>query len=453
MTRLVRIARAERGSFLVEALFTALVLGIATLAVLRGLDLAQATSGKTRLRAQAADVAQSALERLRMTPYDDLRRYAATPLVDTITVGEPGNQTTFTYTARTNQPARTDTPGGCATQQARDYLEATVSVTWPTMNGARTVRLDTEIAAPVAAAGDVVLRVVNRDGVAVPGVVASLRNEARGGSATTDATGCARWNQLDASVDYTLSFAHSAGGRWVTPDRVHAFSQVIDVAGEQTRTVTAELDQAGTVPVRFRWRNRGSTTDQFNGAGANPQFVSFAHSRLATPLALPWTPPSGTAYGDVPDLFPFADAYGVYGGSCAAARPPSAATRIAPRATRAGALTVDLYAINVRVHNGTQTDGRPIRPPSDTLLKVVHECGTTWDGIPVQTTSGDFHTIRDQAFPYGTAYTVCAYSPGLKRWDIARGSVKAVNVGTGAGGDEVTLDLARNVNTPTAMCT
>ncbi len=442
MDRVLRTVRAERGSFLVEALVTALVLGIAAVGLFEALSAAQASSSRNRLRAQAADVAQTALDRLRMRPYDQLRAFQTTP-----NVWQPPG-TRFTVTSRTRQPSRVDTPTGCATQQARDYLEVNVTVTWPNMNGVRPVRMDSEIAAPVAAAGDVVLKVTDRDGLPVRDVSATLSGGPRGGTAPTDAAGCARWNQLDASVDYTLGFAHTLGGRWITPDRVHAYTQRLDIAGEQTRTVGVELDKAGTVPVRFRWKNRDAAAPySYNGAGANPRFVSFGHSRLTTPLALPWTPPAGTASGDVPDLYPFADGYSVYGGSCAAAKPPTAPVITVPRGARlATVVDVDLYVIDAQVQNGTNADGSIRRPPTDTLLKVVSECGTTWDGIPVTTDYGSYRTIDNRAFPYGTGYTVCAYSRSTGRWDIERGTVKAINVGSGSG-DVFTLNLAANQGT------
>ena len=85
MSRLRRVRHAfaqEQGSLLVEVMVGAIVLSIATFAVLDGLEGAQAVGAKNKQRSTSSTLAQQDIERLRAYPINALSNLTQTRTVD-----------------------------------------------------------------------------------------------------------------------------------------------------------------------------------------------------------------------------------------------------------------------------------------------------------------------------------------------------------------------------------
>jgi hypothetical protein len=405
MLRLARTLRrrlaGERGSLLIEAVITSAILLTVSAGVFLALATAHKQSGVDRSKALATDVAQGQLDTLRTRDYNDLRT-----LNETTTVQR--GATIFTVVSTATATSQTDAPSGCSNQRARDYLRLNATVSWNSMGARTPVSLTTLVAAPVGAGGGLIASVLGGAGQGISGIPLTLAPT--GGTATTDASGCARWDSLPAATGYTMTA--SASG-YVTPNGDQDVSiSGISVAAEQTATSSFAYDRGGAVALRFTQMVTGSILPVPVDAAFLPDDVTLTNSSAT--VDKPFAPdfPTATtrtlanAGGQAGLFFPYpATAYSAYADSCVQAQPPAVrmpSMLITGGATaRNGAVPYDvlLPSLNIKV-----TSASAAAPAATTTVSVLTPCNTKITGLKI----GADGTLVNPGLPYGTGYKVCA---------------------------------------------
>ncbi|MBA3747808.1 MAG: hypothetical protein H0W96_10020, partial [Solirubrobacterales bacterium] len=214
------IARAQDGSFLVEAMVSAMIIVMVGLGVLKTLDRGNRLGGEQKVQAVAGNVAQTEIDSIRalaITEQSNLRRSSSR------TVGD----ITYSISSRADW---VDDAGGdesCTTaDSSADYMKLSTVVTWPEMNGRKPVTLESLSSPGVRAfdadQGSLAVKISDRNGDGVAGLQLGLS----GGATLSDATndeGCVLWGYLPEGSGYALGFSRP-------PDYVLADgSQVADV--------------------------------------------------------------------------------------------------------------------------------------------------------------------------------------------------------------------------------
>ena len=248
LRRLRRRLASEGGSLLVEVLVSASIMLTVGAGVVLVLITSDAQSSLQRSKALATDVAQTKLDALRAIGYNDLR-----PLTETTTVTEGGVD--FTVVSTATPVAQSDAPTGCLTSRARDYLSLKATVTWAEMGARKPVVLQTMVAAPIGAGGGLVVSVTGALGQAMPNIPIALSSG--GGSATTDPSGCARWDAVAAGSGYSLSA--SVPG-YVQPNGQQDVNITgLNIAAEETAQKSFAYDRGGSVRLLFQQKTTGAS--------------------------------------------------------------------------------------------------------------------------------------------------------------------------------------------------
>jgi hypothetical protein len=286
---------------LIEVIFGALLLGIATTAILTGLDGAQETGRKNKNRSVAATLAQQDIERLRAMPVSALTSFHQTRGVDVNGVG---------YTVKSDTDWVSDSTGviSCSdeTKQA-DYLKVTSTVSSPA-SAAQAV-VESTLLAPAAGTGAVVVQLTNRDGVVRPSTTVALSGATFSATQQTNALGCAIFGAVP-SGNYTAR-APTGLVSWAS---VNPATSAVTVATGKTSVVQMELESPASLRATFV---------KPNGAPASPTatwgVISAAHGKLPGGQKV-FTGAAGTSL-IAGGLFPHRDGYGVYAGGCKANNP------------------------------------------------------------------------------------------------------------------------------------
>ena len=429
LRRLRRRLASEGGSLLVEVLVSASILLTVSAGVVLVFMTAHSQSALQRSKALATDVAQSKLDALRAVGYNNLR-----PLNETTSVNEGG--ITFTVVSTATPVSQADAPTGCLTSRARDYMSLKTTVTWAKMGTRKPVVLQTMVAAPVGVGGGLIVSVSGAQGQAVAGIPVTLSSG--GGSSTTDANGCARWDAVSAGSGYALTA--SVPG-YVQPNGEQDVNVTgVSVAAEQTAQKSFAYDRGGSVRLQFRQKTTAVSGGTDVEASAIPQDVSLAASDTITK---PVTPVSG-AVGSAGLFYPYpSTAYSVYADSCTAAKPgtsaPATTTLITPGGTMPSATTatqLQLPNLNVRVLNGNT---------ATTTVWVKTACGTIYKSRAIVADG----TLKNPGLPYGTGFKVCAVD-GSK---IASGTFDNTSYGAPSATttNRLTLPLVSGGSCPFAL--
>src|SRR6185312_7091555 len=110
------------------------------------------------------------------------------------------------------------------------------------------VVLQTMVAAPIGAGGGLIVSVSGAQGQAVAGIPVALSSG--GGSSTTDANGCARWDAVAAGSGYALTASVPC---YVQPNGAQDVNITgVNVAAEQTAQKSFAYDRGGSVRLQFR---------------------------------------------------------------------------------------------------------------------------------------------------------------------------------------------------------
>jgi Tfp pilus assembly protein PilV len=300
--------RAERGSVLVEVMVGAVVLAIATLAILNGIDGAESAGAKNKARSVQASIAQQYIERMRSMPLSELNGLRRGP--DTVNVAGVD----YSVVWRTDWVSDKLGVINCNSTSAQaEYLKLTSTVTSP-ITGSKP-QTQTGLLTPGTGQlsntnGTATVQLSDRDGNAAAGVGVGLSG-ASTQSATTNALGCAVFGYIPAG-SYTIT----VNGR-VTIDSEPATDAITVYAGRASYNamqvaIPAKVRASFTQPVgqtfttSMLWDQITVKNGNLLGVGGTKIFTSTT-GRNATV--------------DGAGLYPYLDGVGVYAGSCAANDP------------------------------------------------------------------------------------------------------------------------------------
>ena len=296
--------REERGSILLEALASAVVLAIATLAVMSAVDGATSASARNKGRSVAAALAEQDQERMRAMRFVDLSTYNAqgTQDVDGIT-----------YTIKSRADWVRDATGAtqsCTNESSQaDYIRISSTVTSDVVGTAtRPVVLESLVSPTVASfgpdEGTLAVKLIDRNDNPLPNINVSIDGE-RDLSDVTNSAGCAVFAHIPDG-DYDIELNQPG---WVTAKSVNRGSVI---AGEVVVT-DVRYDRAAQIRAGFVTRAPG-VPDQPSSAWT----LSAGNAALpGTPVMQSVTPlPAGTI--TLTDLFPYQTGYSLYTGNCEA---------------------------------------------------------------------------------------------------------------------------------------
>lgn len=401
-----RADQGDAGFILVEVMVSALILVLASLAIMQALDRSDALAGNQQRRTIAANVAQAELERIRSLPIEDianLRTGGSGARTETLN-GVP-------YAVATESRWRSDgrdTVNCGASNGGLDYLQVTTSVSWPGMGKAKPLSMTTLVTPSNRSTsegnGSLSVQIVDADNNGVANLPVSLVGP-ESFTDNTDADGCVAWGNLDASASWKLSFTR---GGWVNKDGVQDVSETIALAGGTTTGRQYLYDRAGFIKTNFR-----TSVDGNNYVNTDQGYLTIAHSNMTsdrTPVFPATDLWDGSLSTPKVPLFPFAaEPYSVYAGNCAATRPPAGSTPLGQlpatvsvtRGMSQGMFVV-VPALQITVRNSAGVG------QAGAVVKVTDPCGTVHTRTTVANGVLDV-SAGDVGFPYfASGGKVCA---------------------------------------------
>ncbi|MEA2481711.1 MAG: hypothetical protein QOJ07_3633, partial [Thermoleophilaceae bacterium] len=280
-------------------------------------------------------------------------------------------------------------------------------VTWPQMGNARPVVESSIVSINNAfAKGSLSVKVVDRDGLDLPGVPVSVDPPVNL-SSNTNSTGCAVFDGLSAGI-YT---GHVQKAGYVDPGGTN---DVVPPNGWSVSTGSTSVaqysyDQAGWADFAFDTQLPGppATTYSIASLNAQPQ-ITLIQPLMPAPGQRVATFAAGASTYTANNLFPFTSPYTAQLGTCPAGMPLNQQTFTAPRGAAANSgspVVFRLPSVNVTV----QRDG-VARSAADVKITPPAGCGsarnllTGADGKPPHVNATDAANV---AWPYGNGYTVC----------------------------------------------
>jgi type II secretory pathway pseudopilin PulG len=393
----------ERGSVLIEVMVGAVILAIATAAILDGLDGAQATGSRNKARSVAAALAEQDQERMRSMVVLDLVDMIGTPQTRTVTVRG------VDYTVKSTATWAPDNGGviSCSNNtRTASNVRILSEVTAPATRGVvDEVSLVTPPAGTVAEGlGRAIVKVLDRTGAGTSGLTVNLSGTASY-SAATNSLGCAVFSFIPVG-NYTASVGGTGLVDW--NGNLPATASLTVTEGGSV-TVPLELDQKAEIRANF------DTKVGANAAiAAKSQWLTILNSKLSVGQKTIEAVPNGTPNTLITagNLFPFVDGYSAYAGQCPTNDPSQAPTNnssalqqftTAPN----GIVTtpkVRVPAINVRVvsASGSAVNGARV-------FVTTADAGCT-NTFPLQLSAnvnGISGSLSEPGFPYGT-YRICA---------------------------------------------
>lgn len=391
--------RSERGGVLIEVMVSAMLVALVATAVFKSIDGASATSGAGKARAAATTLAQQDQDRLRALDPTRLSNYHPAAAITTVDGVQYTVASDATYVS---DGSATESCSSSSTDKNADYLRITSTVTWPNMGNKKPVKA-TSIVTPrngvFEGRGSLVVKVINRDGLAQSGVPVSITSP-DAVTITTNSAGCAFFGNLQPGAK-TGGFGLAG---YVDPAGTQSITGNWTVTANQTVFYTYQYDQAATVNVSFDTKIGSASPSTATSDG-----VTFVNGGIPAPpytgkRIFNITPVASTA--TIGGLFPFASGYTVYSGKCATAANAAPPAYTIPVATNPGAtssVTVRKPALNVKVTKDT-TNGA-VHPGTRLMVKPSSDstCGTQY--VTIDSTGAI--TPAQNGFPYGS-YTVCA---------------------------------------------
>jgi type II secretory pathway pseudopilin PulG len=401
--------RAERGSMLIEVMVGAVILAIATTAVLDGLDGAQGTGARNKARSVAAALAEQDQERLRALPPTQLPG-----LADTRTVTVRG----VDYTVKSTATWVVDSGGVVScTNNARTTASVKI-VSEVTSRATRGVVDEASLVTPPPGThgpgeGTIVVQIVDRDQEPWQGVTVRLTGTASH-TATTNEFGCAAFPFIPVGP-YTAEVGALGLVGWGGESPVTKGTSATE---GKTTLVKLELDAPTAFRVRFDTRI-GNTT-----VAAKGQWATVGNAKLPAPFERTFqASPAGApnTFVDAAGLYPFLDGYNVYAGPGQDRGAAYCPTNNPSRAPNTGALapitvipggttstqsvTARVPSINIHV---VRANGSTAGTNARVFIKSADGCSTTYPfQTSANTTAGGSAALPEPGFPYGS-YRLCA---------------------------------------------
>lgn len=287
---------------MVEVLVGTILLALTTAAVLDGLDGAQKTGLENKNRSTAATLAQQDIERMRSMPPTVLANLDQTRTVTVAGVG-------YSVVSRASWVRDASGLLSCTTDETEaEYIKLSSTVTAPASPN-RSVTETSLLTPPLGSfeddTGTAAVKLTDRDGNPLANVTVDLDGPSSL-SATTNEVGCAIFAFIEAD-----EWTASVDGNLVTWNGESPAESQVTVAAGKTSLTQIELDDPGSLRASFV-TSSGAATQWSSISVANAKlpngYKSFAVGAMATSK-------------DAGSLFPFADGYGVFAGTCEANNP------------------------------------------------------------------------------------------------------------------------------------
>jgi hypothetical protein len=386
---------------LVEVLVGSVVLAVATIGILNGIDGAQSVGAKNKARSVQATLAQQDIERMRSMPITTLDGFSQTRTV---------NVAGADYTVVSSTQWVSDQAGvvNCSNTNAdAEYLKLTSSVTSAATNGktvTETGLLTPTIGQLSTTTGMATVQLTNRDGDPLPSTTVTLSG-ASNQSSTTNALGCAVFGYIPVG-SYNVTVAG-----YVQMDSVSPATSVMQVYGARASFLAMQVDRPASLRANFVAPSGNST---IAASGMVWDRITVKNANL-TGGSLLFTRGSKATSVDATNLYPFLDGVGVYAGDCDANDPSLYSTNYfnpsAPRGWTALSPGDALRAVSVEMPTLRVTVRRTNTSTAFTSAKVEltaldSGCSATATGSQTFSSSTSARNF-DLAVPFGR-YTVCA---------------------------------------------
>jgi Tfp pilus assembly protein PilV len=372
----------EAGSVLVEAMVSAIVLTIAAIGVFNALDSSSRATAQERHRAQANDIAQADVARMRTMRISDLSN-----LNETRQVTVEGNA----YTVESKATFQTDATGTASCEEgtaAADYIQIRSIVSWPSIGAREPVEAQSLVAPPNGSvspdSGALAIQIEGGENQGIAGV--GLAGSQEGGegsfSGSTGPNGCVVFGNLPEG-NYTLEVLDST---LVDNDGNPPQPQTTSVVAEATNTLALQYDQPGTIEVGFATWIGGELVEE-------TEFDSVVAFNTGMSVAKTFGAPGNRQPKiEATTLFPFVSPYAVYAGSCEANNPnpggePEPPPAIADALVSAGGVTqvtLELPALELTVWSGSEAEkGAPVEGAQVTVADTLCAEGEEGSETPV----------------------------------------------------------------------
>jgi Tfp pilus assembly protein PilV len=399
-------ARDERGSILLEALVSGIILVITAVGVFSAFEAGTRASAEERHRAQAEGLAQTDLTRMRTMRISDLSNLHESKLV---TIEKTP------YTIESDAEFETDKTGtaSCVKGTASaDYIQIRSTITWPSIGSREPVVEQSLVAPPNGSvsekSGSLAIQVENSKTEGIEGV--GLSGTGPGTfSGETGETGCVIFGDLPEG-NYTLNLTIPGASSSLVDANGEPLQPVsTSVVGESTNTVALQYDEPGEIETHFQTMVGGKLVP--SSADSIVAFNLGMHEPKA--FGTPGTAQEKITAGK---LFPFSSPYAVYAGSCKEDNPGETAPdpAIGEAVVVAGgkaAVTIQLPPLNLTVWSGKKSSpGLQVSKAQVTVIDT--KCAGKGSQTRSYVTEENGH-LPDPGLPYST-YEVCA-SNGTKR--------------------------------------
>jgi type II secretory pathway pseudopilin PulG len=400
--------REQRGSVLVEVMVGAVVLSIATAALLNGIDGAQSAGTKNKARSTAAALAEQDQERMRSLPVATLAGYS-----NTRTASVKG----VNYTVTSSTQWVTD-QGGPISCSNNNKTAANIRITSAVTANAYTGVVDeVSLVTPppgtfAPGEGRAIVKVNGASGAAVSGAGVSLTGPSSY-SGTTNSLGCAVFPFV-AQGAYTATVS---GGSLVDWQGNSSATKAIGVTAGTSTTISLEMDTAAEIRAIFDTVVNGTTV-----AAKSPS-LTLGNAKLSVGAkTFPTSPGAPVTNINAQNLFPFTDGYGAFAGQCSTNNPalaPTSNNSLLPvyTPTPGQVLTMttsnDVRVPSINVQVVTASGSAVSNTTPATVIVKTADSGCT-NTFPTQTTTSKTYgtttytaTLPEPGFPYGT-YRICA---------------------------------------------
>ncbi|HTG47093.1 MAG TPA: carboxypeptidase regulatory-like domain-containing protein [Actinomycetota bacterium] len=446
MTRVLRQLRSasrrsgdEAGFTMVEMMMAIFIFGIVITGLAVGMTSSLNLTRQNRNRSIAANLASQQMDTIRSMDFDDLNDVSQQAQPTTTTSSVDGVPYTLSQYTRWVYKSETGaTPGPCqappSTANPLAYISVLTSVSWTDMRGVPPVTSSTVVTPPVgiydSTDGHIAVTVLTSTGAPAQGVTVSIASTGVADSAVTSSDGCAFFAFEPIGV-YTVSLS---GTGMVDGQGNAAPPQTVTVKAGSTSTVQFQYDSASSLIL----------TLSGNGGYAVPNAVPIS---LGNTHLLPSGVKSVTGSGNprtITGLFPYADGYQVWAGSCSDADPQGvnpSGSAFFPGATRSAAI----------VMTPGQSSSGSVQMPA--LQVTVMKGATLKSGYTVTAT----HVVpsgatSDAGCPTAEAYTLgTSNGSGLVSMALPFGTWKiTATSGSSTGNANVTLSPL-NANNPATL--
>jgi Tfp pilus assembly protein PilV len=396
----------ERGSILLEALVSGILLVITAVGVFSAFEAGTRASAEERHHAQAEGLAQADLTRMRTMRISDLSNLQQTKVV-TI------EKTPYTIkSAAEYETDKTGTASCVKGTSSADYIQIRSTITWPSL-GSRDPVVEQSLVAPPNGSisehsGSLAIQVENGANEGIEGVGLSGSGPATFYGVTGE-TGCVIFGNLPEGNTYTLTTTISGPSLVDKNGEAPKAETNLSVVGESTNTLALQYDEAAEAKASF------VTTVGGKLVPSSADAIVVAHEGMKVARVF-GTPGTRQVAVEARPLFPFNSAYSVYAGTCNEDNPgvlaPDEAfgeAEISPggKAT----MTIELPPLNLTAYTGKKSSPGSVVTEAEVKVMDTKCKGKGAQALAPKVLEGH---LQDPGLPYST-YEVCVYNIGTKK--------------------------------------